>query len=352
MLKGAKEEKMKIATRGLLVLVALLLMVPSRASATDIEWFGILSGYGGAERESGSQVKPSQGFCDGSAQCGFILNGFTHPSQTGKAGVRGSAQALGVIPLSGPFGLQASFNYTGGLGSRIGTTFGPLYDFTSGKVGLFVTYQHRTLRGANFWWLEPAFDYYLGQMNLSVRLIQPLSGAQTEVNRANSGCGGSLCGGEEFKRVDLPINRLQGTMSYFPSDIPWFGKDNLELTLGVQVNDMWGPGAKTGAAPNFVTCCPTFHAPSSHPVGVGVGPIFGISAMPFQNVELTVVKGTIDNRQRFEIQSGLRIFFGGKGTPFGTANAQSLKDLRRKYMEASPYPVASYTGKADTDSKR
>lgn len=308
---------MKTAVRAVVIVATLLFVLPGKGIASDVEWLGILSGFGGAERETGS---PGKG---GPAVCCFT---FPSVNKIGQAGGRGTAQGLGVIPIWGPLGAQASFNYTGGLGSRIGTTFGPLYDFTAGKVGLFATYQHRSLRDANFWWLEPAVDFYLGQMNVSLRYIQPLSGAhQKNVGESSGSCGISSCPPEDFKIVDQAINRLQGTVSYFPTvDFLQVGKDNLELTLGAQVNSFAGPYQKVART--------------------GVGPVFGISLMPAQNVELTLVRGTVDNRSRYQVETGLRFFFGKGGMPsLQPAKSPTLMELRRKYMEASPYPVSTYT---------
>ncbi len=311
---------MKIA-RALITVAILLLTLPGNGIPADVEWLGIFSGFGGAERETGSPGKGGPAVC---------CISFPTVNKTGTAGGRGTAQGLGVIPIWGPLGGQVSINYTGGLGSRIGTTFGPLYDFTAGKVGLFATYQHRTLRSANFWWLEPALDLYLGQMNVSLRYIQPLSGAQTHTFGDRTpicfATPTAPCPAEDYKVVDQAINRLQGTVSYFPTvDFLQVGKDNLELTLGAQVNSFGGPYQKVART--------------------GVGPVFGVSLMPAQNVEFTVVKGTVDNRSRYQVETGLRFFFSKGGTPsLKPAGSPSLKELRRKYMEASPYPVSTYTG--------
>lgn len=316
---------MKITVGALIVVAGLFFVLPKMANSADIEWLGIVSGFGGAERETGSP-----GIGAGTGCCPT----FHSTNKIGQAGGRGTAQALGVIPIWGPLGAQASFNYTGGLGSRIGTTFGPMYDFTAGKVGLFATYQHRSLRDANFWWLEPAVDFYLGQMNLSLRYIQPLSGAQQKSVGENSGSCGIVCPPEDFKIVDQAINRLQGTVSYFPTvDFLQVGKDNLELTLGAQVNSFAGPYQKVART--------------------GVGPVFGVSLMPAQNVELTLVRGTVDNRSRYQIETGLRFFFGKGGMPsLQPAKSPTLMELRRKYMEASPYPVSTYTAAHSNNVRR
>lgn len=290
---------MKTTVRTLLVAAGLVLALTAQAKATNLEWLGIVSGMGGAERETGSAVTPS------------------NTAGLGKAHGTGTAQALVVVPF-GPIGLQGSFQYTGGQGSRFGTTIGPMYDFTAGKVGLFTTYQYRSVRHGNFIWLEPALDWYLDQLNLSLRYIQPVSNVQRHKSVFDPGPGR-----QDYNVVDVAVNRLQATASYFPPDFLQLGKDNLELTFGAQVNSFVGPRVN----------------------GAGVGPVFGIAMAPAQNVEVTLIKGTVDNRSRYELQSGLKFFFG-QGAKVGTSpsGTPSLKDLRRKYMEASPYPVSTYTG--------
>ncbi len=298
---------MKITMGVLIVVASLIFVLPSKANSANLEWLGIFSALGGAERESIPEKIPT--------------SGLPNESNLGKTGARGELQALGVIPI-GPFGVQASFQYVGGKGSRLGTTFGPLYDFTAGKVGLFATYQHRSFGDANLWWIEPALDWYLPNINLNLRYIQPLSSPQTS--------GSRFCGADDTCVVkQIAVNRLQATASYFPPDFLSLGKNNLELTGGVQVNSFVGPRVR----------------------GAGVGPVFGISMMPAQNVEFTLIKGTVDNRSRFELQSGIRLFFGKSMPSTSPANSPSLMELRRKYMEASPYPTSGYTGFRSSDRR-
>jgi hypothetical protein len=303
---------MKLTVRALVLVVGLFCVLPSKANSADIEWLGILSGFGGAERETILKQGPLRPA--GVAPCFVAVCGFPGNNGVGQAGGRGSAQALGVIPLWGPVGIQTSFNYTGGAGSRFATTFGPLYDFTAGKVGLFASYQHRTQNGDNFWWVEPALDLYLDQVNISLRYLQPVSSVQNSTTAV-------VGDGNDILQRNMAINRVQGTASYFPPDFLSLGKDNLEITGGVQVNSFAGP----------------------HVGATGVGPVFGLSMMPFQNVELTLIRGTVDNRSRYEVQTGLRIYFGKSLPSISPATSPSLKELRRKYMEASPYPVSGHS---------
>ena len=56
----------------------------------------------------------------------------------------GGFELFGVLPLSRQFGLQGSYGFTGQEdGYRLGLSAGPLYDYGSGKFGLFVDYEYR-----------------------------------------------------------------------------------------------------------------------------------------------------------------------------------------------------------------
>jgi hypothetical protein len=311
---------MKTTVRALIVVASLFCLLPSRANSANLEWLGILSGFGGAERETGMAKSPTE----------FgLFPTVPHSQPLGTATGFGGVHALGLIPI-GPFGVQGSFQYMNASGARFSTTFGPLWDFTAGKVGFFASYQHRTMadqggdrRSGNFWWLEPALDWYLPSLNLSLRYIQPISSVQRTNTESDKADNNFCCETGIARRFDQPVNRLSATASYFPPDFLTLGKDNLEATLGVQVNSFAGPYRDVR--------------------GAGVGPVFGLAMMPMQNVELTLIKGTVDNRSRYEIQSSIRFYFGKSLPSLSPANSPSLKELRRKYMEASPYPVSSYT---------
>jgi hypothetical protein len=348
---------MKTITRALLVVATLILALPTIGMTTDIEWFGALSGYVGAERETGSQASPSNAVCT-NIGCGFEggTGGFMNHSAIGKAGFRGQADALGVIPLAGPLGAQISFNYTGGLGSRFATVFGPIYDFNAGKAGLFASYQRRTARSSNFWFIQPAVDLYFDQMNVSFRYIQPLSGRQ-EKSKGDDGENNCYpCTPDDLSIIDIPINKLQGTVSYFiPSSVFGIPKNNIEITLGMQVNSFWGYQPRQ-TTPEHLECnffsCMTVPRRTSTVGGVGVGPVFGVSVMPIQNVELTLFKGTVDSASRYQIQSGVRLMFNKGNGPFQKGTSPSLLDLRRKYMEASVGPVSTFSAIRPTSSLR
>lgn len=222
------------------------------------------------------------------------------------AGGRGTVEALGVLPFTQNFGIQASGHYVGGLGSRAGFSAGPIFGWDSGKFGVFGAYQHRGLRGNDFVHVIPSFAWYLPQVNFSVWYAHPVNGRQT--------------GGD---RVEYGVNKLQATASFYPgSDWAFLRKDNAELTIGVQANTFAGPGHnKLG--------------------GTGVGPVLGLSFLPVPNIVVNLVRGTYDSRSRYKVSSGLDFFWG--------RNTVTLKDARRRYLEPNTdIPAAAGKGKVGT----
>ena len=235
---------------------------PAAKAAEALEMFGKVELSGGAEREP-------------------------HVS----AGARGTVEALGVLPLMPNFGLQGSMHYVGGLGSRAGVSVGPVFAWGSGKVGFFTAYQHRGLRDSDFVHVIPSFAWYLEQMNISLWYAHPVTGAQR--------------GGD---RVEYGVNKIQGTVSYYPGSdwASFLRKDNVELTFGVQANTFAGAGhGKLG--------------------NTGIGGVAGVSFLPVQGVSVNLVRGTYDSKSRYKVSSGID-FFWGRGTT-------TLKDARRKYLE-------------------
>lgn len=253
---------MKVLLSTLLVLSVFAFILPSTGNVAEIEPLGIVSLSGGAEREQGAP-----------------------------AGGRGTIELVGVWPFTSNLGVQGLWHYVGGRGSRIGVSGGPVFGWADGKAGLFVNYQHRGLGDGDFVWIRPAAAFYLDQLNLNFWYSQPVSSGQ----RANG-------------NTDWAINQLQGTVHYFPAMnvAPFLSKDNLELTLGIQVNSFGGAGRNNMG-------------------GTGVGPVWGVAFMLMPDVTVNLVRATIDQRSRYRVNSGLEL-------SFGKAN-QTLKELRRKYLE-------------------
>ncbi|MDP2606256.1 MAG: hypothetical protein Q8S00_27250 [Deltaproteobacteria bacterium] len=262
---------------GALLVVALILFWAPRAELAGIEPVGKVSIQGGAEKEDGYN-----------------------------AGGRGTIELLGVMPVAGNFGLQGIGHYVGGLGSRFGLSAGPIFSWGSGKAGLFVAYQYRTLHDNNFVHLRPSVAFYLNQANINLYYSHPISSPQRDHSLFS--CFPFTC---RRTNVENGINHLEGTFSYFPGfDLASFlRKDNLEITIGVQGNSFGGPGS--GKTPN------------------GVGPVFGVAFMPMKGVEVNLVKGTIDNHGRYNVLAGLSFYFDKAG--------DTLKMLRRRYLEPNQF---------------
>jgi hypothetical protein len=246
------------------VAVAVLLMT-ARAELAGMEPVGKASISGGAEKEAGTP-----------------------------AGGRVTGELLGVVPLGQNFGLQGVASYVGGRGSRFGLSAGPVFDFGSGKAGLFLAYQYRSFNSNNFLHLRPSVSFYLPQANINLFYSHPISSPQRDGSGAEYG-----------------INQLQGTFSYFPAtDLASFmTKDNVEFTLGLQANSFAGAGS--GEIPN------------------GVGPVFGFAFKPTQMIEVNLLKGTIDHHGRYRVQTGLAFYFNH--------GASTLKELRRRYLEPNTF---------------
>jgi len=222
----------------------------------------------------------------------ITISGGAEKAEGNPAGGRGTIELLGLLPIGANFGLQGIGHYVGGQGSRIGFSLGPIVGWNSGKAGLFVNYQHRSLHSNNFVSLRPSVAFYLDQANLNLWYSHPVSSPQ-----------------RSRTEVEYGINWLQGTLSYFPAtDVASFmRKDNLELTLGLQVNTFAGAGR---------------HNLDS----AGVGPVFGFSFMPIQNLAVNLFKATFDNRSRYTVESGIQYHFFGPGN-------STLKELRRRSLE-------------------
>ncbi|HEY2990322.1 MAG TPA: hypothetical protein VGL11_21585 [Candidatus Binatia bacterium] len=276
---------MKYLGPAIAILFAFAVAFPPVADVADVESLLRFSVLGGAERETASG---------------------DHRETGARPHGMGSGEIMGVLPLSPHFGFQGSFNYTGGDGSRFGTNVGAIYGWPEGKSGLFFAYQHRTTAGGDhhdYLWVRPALALYFPDVNVNLWYSQPL----TETQR--SGHTG------DNRPLSIPVNQLQGTASYFPPLAIMGQKEALELTFGVQVN--------------------SFAGMDSEKLKIGVGPVFGIAMMPIKNLEVALLRGTIDNRSRYKFDTGIHYYFG--------TTATTLKEYRRKYLEPTNLPGTAGT---------
>jgi hypothetical protein len=269
----------------------LALWLPKVANVADVDWLGRISALGGAESESSNRKSESW---------------------QGNAHGLGTMQGLGVIPITPAFGLQVGGGVGGGNGVKLDLQAGPIFGFSTGKVGiLWGTVIHR---GPNaslessccnnnriIWnnWLRPAASFYFPGMNLDVWYSQPIGGVQ-KITR-NSG-------DESFKGI-VGVSEGRIALNWFPSFIM---KDNLELTAGFQITALTGAGN------------------GKHDVPMGVGGVAGMAVMPWQNLEVQLFKAQMDNRNRYRVTSGLQYYFN-KGNP-------TLLQFRRMYLEPTNLP--------------
>jgi len=274
-------------------LMLLGLSFPKVADVAPVDWLGRLSAMGGATSESWRRKE------------GTTL---------GHAHGIGQFEALGVVPIFGPLGFQAMFNFEGGDGRAYTVTGGPVFDFGMGKFGFFGSWQARTInpcaqcgsgegRKTHFWWLIPTLSLYdiIPGTNIDLWHSNPINATQ------------AIDGKEDDKQKRLiPYSATRLAINWFPAFIPFIARDNLELTLGVQLNGLAGPGHENAA--------------------LGVGPVFGAAVMPIVGIplELTLFKAWIDNHNRYKVTSGIQYSFA-RGNP-------TLLQLRRKYMEPTALP--------------
>lgn len=293
---------MKILRRVLLAVSAVMLLAPSTVQVAEMEWLGRLSAMGGAEKEN-----------------------FHKPDATaGGARGHGTAEALIVAPIPfTPLAIQASANFVGGGAQRRwGFSAGPIVAWDGGmspsmggKAGVFVQRQYRKYDGSctddistldfSATWVRPAVSLYFPDLNVDAWLSQ----AVTSTYKANA-CE------DDRRKVFAPINQFHIQANYFPP-VALMGKPgNLELSLGVDVANLWG---------------------ISHTLGTSAGPAGGIAIMPWQNLEVTLVRGFYDvNHNRYKVNAGLQYYFNiGSKKPDST-----LMDMRRKYLEPTLEPGA------------
>lgn len=270
---------------------------PSIANVAEFEWLGRVSALGGAESETWKR-KDNEG---GSAH-GLVMG-----------------DGLFVIPIFPMLGFQITGNYQASFDatSRWSIGGGPVFGWPGGKAGVFVNHQYRNWGrshesdlGTQHWWflwIQPALSLYdlIPGSNIDIWYSHPIGSAY---DTCQKGC-------DYWKRKFFPYSQLKAAVNWFPP-IALFGKDNIELTVGVQVNGFSGPDKG--------------HA------GSGVGPTAGMAMMPFQNFEVQLFRVAIDNHNRYRVTSGLHYYF--------TPGNPSLLQMRRRYLEPTQFmgPVTTF----------
>ena len=205
--------------------------------AADLKTVGVITAFGGAERGE------------------FPASGI------------GGLDALGLVPLSRNVGLQGGFFTSGGQGFRFGVNAGPVLNFDSGKVGLFVDYEHHARSDFNYAGIRGVGGYYFDRFDVLLSYSQPVS----SVHRS---------GGTKF----AGINELNGVLRFYPTK-------EIEVNGGFLVNSFAGAGRHENG-------------------GTGVGGSFGASFKLFDPVVIQLVQAKFDNRERYRVTSGVQVIWG------------------------------------------
>lgn len=219
------------------VVIACVFLSIHDSRAVDLKPVGGITAFGGAER-------------NGDAASGI-----------------GGIDLLGLMPVGKDVGIQGGLQFSGGQGFRFGLNAGPVLNFTSGKAGLFVDYEHRAREDFNYVGIRGIGGYYFDKFDALLSYSQPV-------------CCVKRSGGDKF----TAINELQTLLRFYPTN-------EIELNAGFLVNSFAGPGHNENG-------------------GTGVGGIFGASFKLFDPVVIQLVQAKIDNRERYRVTSGIQFIWG------------------------------------------
>jgi hypothetical protein len=258
-------------------IVALLLLIGSHAGSAESELQPVVGLYtfGGAER--GNDL----GLVDRNASS-------THFVPASAGGI-GGAEVFGLYPLTKSWGIQGSLLNQGGNGGYLlGVSAGPVYDYGSGKVGLFTDYVHQKRGSNNFVYLRGQWAHYFQSWDLVFSYSNPVNRVQHDVVVIESPEGGQCGAARGFvdppprKKAVPAINQLMGFARFYPTE-------RTEFTLGLLVNSFAGPDYKK--------------------TGTVFGGVFGAAVQLTDWLVLRPVQGQMDTRERYRITSGLQFFW-------------------------------------------
>lgn len=251
---------------------------------------------------------------------GLTLFGGAERGSDDHAGAMGGSELLGLYPLGQSWGLQGSLMNQGGNGGyKFGLSAGPVYAYSSGKLGLFGDYVHRNRGDNNFFFLRGVWSHYIGNFDFVLTYTQPVHSVQrtrrtvTDIIDQANGCGTQT----EFRnRVvnarEPSINELKGVVRYYPTP-------RIELNGGLLVN--------------------SFAGPDRNKTGTGFGGVFGMAFQVLDWLIIRPVQGQMDTRERYRITSGVEFVWAPAQEPYSRQRAQE-KD--------TAFSVASASGSTST----
>lgn len=241
----------------------------ARIYAADLKPVGSITAFGGAEKDGGDI------------------------SASGIGGV----DALGLLPVSKDLGLQGGVYLSGGQGFRLGLNAGPVLNFSSGKLGMFVDYEHRAREDFNYVGLRGVGGYYFDRFDALLSYSQPVSSVQRHASRKFTG-----------------MNELHGVIRFYPTN-------EVELNGGLLVNNFAGPGRHDNG-------------------GTGVGGSFGVSFKLFDPIVVQLVQAKMDNRERYRVTSGIQIIWGSP-----------LQDFLREHISLPSFGGSSPGGVTSSEGR-
>jgi len=175
-------------------------------------------------------------------------------------------------------GIQGGLLNQGGRGGyRLGLSAGPVYDYGSGKVGLFTDYIYQNRGGNNYVYLRGQWSHYFQSWDLVFSYSQPVNSVQHDIVSIQDFDQG--CRFISTRKAAPTINQLMGFVRIYPTE-------RSEFTLGFLVN--------------------SFAGPDRNKTGTGFGGVFGATVQLTDWLLLRAVEGQMDTRERYRITSGLQ----------------------------------------------
>jgi hypothetical protein len=207
----------------------------------------------------------------------------------GPAGAIGGTEIFGLYPLSKSLGLQGSLLNQGGRGGyRLGVSAGPVFDYGSGKVGLFADYVHLNQGDNNFIYIRGQWAHYFENFDLVFSYSNPVNSTQHTPTTVTDSrfVDGTSCGAPDVTQTRTrKVNQSAPAINELKTYARFYPMPRTEVTLGMLVN--------------------SFAGPDRNKTGTGFGGVFGASVQVIDWLVFHVVQGQMDTRERYRITSGL-----------------------------------------------
>ena len=213
----------------------------------------------------------------------------------GPAGAIGGTEIFGLYPFTNAFGLQGSLLNQGGRGGyRLGVSAGPVFDYTSGKVGLFTDYIHQRRNYNHFFYLRGQWAHYFQNFDLVFSYSHPLNVEHTRSTVVDQRLVDmpDICGSDVLQTRTRRVRTRVPSMNELKTYARIYPTERTEVTLGLLVN--------------------SFAGPDRNETGTGVGGVFGASVQLLDWLVFRAVQGQMDTRERYRITSGLEFIWTPK----------------------------------------